>query len=106
MVQLAWHDYFLGVSFLAAIAGLISLLVSDRPAPTNDHQETEENLLRMIFAYWIVYCLAVTLQKVISPDWDSLLLSLRLTTILSYFLTFSSVICLPLHHLEARRQTN
>jgi hypothetical protein len=105
MLNLGWHDYLLAASLVAAIAGLGLLLGSEESAPTSERHATSQTLLRMTFVYWIVYCFAVGLQKFDLPDVDGLAISLKLTALFSYFLTFSSLLCLPLHHFEARRQT-
>jgi hypothetical protein len=105
MLNLGWHDYLLAASLVAAIAGLGLLLGSKESVPTNERQATSQTLLRMTFVYWIVYCLTVGLQKFDLPDVNGLTISLKLTALFSYFLTFSSLLCLPLHHFEARRQT-
>jgi len=53
---------------------------------TSQVDELEENKsCWMSFAYWMVYCVAFGIQKMASPDWEILLLSLKLTAILSYF---------------------
>jgi hypothetical protein len=105
MIHFGWHDYLLAASLVAAIAGLGLLLKSANSEPTGERYATSETLLRMTFVYWIVYCLAVGLQKFDLPDINGLAISLKLTALFSYFLTFSSLLCLPLHHFEARRQT-
>jgi hypothetical protein len=105
MPNLVWHDYLLVLSFVASIVGLCLLLGNDKQAQkADDFEETEETLLKMTFAYWMVYCLAMSIQKLTLPVWDELLLSLKLTAIISYFLTFSCILSLPLHHIQVRRQ--
>lgn len=99
--MLHWHDYLIFLSFIASIAGL-GLLYKPQ-AQIDETEEAERVLLRMTFAYWMVYCIAASLQKIVLPDWDILLLNLKLTTVLSYFLTFSCLVCLPLHRISSRQ---
>jgi hypothetical protein len=112
----AWPMSLLALSIVAAIAGLVLLLTQPESAATKaggrlcatakaeEGQVTHEHLLRMIFIYWVVYGVAVLTQKVISPELTALLVPLKLTALLTYFLTFSSLLCLPLNYIEARRQ--
>lgn len=102
MPNLSWHDYLNILSFVAAIAGLL-LLLQPRQKKVDEIVETEQSLLKMTFAYWMVYCTAIGLQKIVLPDWDILQVNLRLTAIFSYFLTFSCLLCLPLHRLSSRQ---
>lgn len=98
---LNWHDAIVVLSFAASIAGLV-LLSDITDWQGNELEETEAILLRMSFAYWLVYCVAVGIQKLALPDWEILLLSLKITTALSYFLTFACILCLPLHRFAVR----
>ena len=99
-LNLIWHDCLIFLSFTACIAGLV--LLSDTKTQASELEETEEVLFRMSFSYWMVYCVAVGIQKIALPDWEILLLSLKLTAALSYFLTFACIVCLPLHRLAVR----
>ena len=102
ILNLGWHDYIVLISFIACITGL--LLLSDaNQTQANDLEETEQILFRMSFAYWMVYCIAVGIQIALPNDWEIPLLSLKLTTALSYFLTFACVVCLPLHRFAMRQ---
>jgi hypothetical protein len=105
------HSVFVAISSIACLAGLI--LLWNRSPSDDEVEETERILLRMSFAYWLVYCMAFGVQKLIIPDWENAILqwshyppgmlkayvnaTLKLTTALSYFLTFSCILCLPLH---------
>jgi hypothetical protein len=89
------HEFVVVVSFLASIAGL-ALLWNIKPSD-NETEETERILFRMSFSYWLVYCVAFGVQKLIIPDWENIAMTLKLTTALSYFLTFSCIVSLPLH---------
>ena len=91
------HNFAVTVSFIACIVGLI--LLRDRNQQEDDLEVTESILLRMSFSYWLVYCFAFATQKIISPDIEIVLISLKITAILSYFLTFSCIVSLPLHRL-------
>ncbi|MUL38216.1 hypothetical protein [Gloeocapsopsis dulcis] len=97
-----WHDVILLLSFIASILGLV-LLAQTNQAPVEELEETEQILFRMSFAYWLVYCIACSAQKLILPDWEILALSVKLTAALSYFLTFACIICLPLHRVAVRQ---
>ncbi len=90
-----WHDYWVVVSFVACIAGLFLLFNTKHQA--GELEATERSLSAMSFSYWMVYCVAFGIQKIDLPEWETLLLSLKLTTAFSYFLTFSCILSLPLH---------
>lgn len=100
-LNLICHEFVVAVSFVASIAGLF--LLWDNKSNQNDLEESEIILFRMCFSYWLVYCLAFGIEKIILPEWESVLLSLRLTTALSYFLTFSCILSLPLHKFAVHR---
>lgn len=102
MSNLIWHDFLVFLSSIACVAGLI-LLSDTKQNSADELEETEQILFRMSFTYWLVYCVAVGIQKIALPDWEILLLSLRITSALSYFLTFSCILCLPLHRLAVRQ---
>lgn len=89
------HDLAVAVSFVACIIGLA--LLGNHSQQENDLEATENILLRMSFSYWLVYCIAFAMQKIVSPELISLLMTLKITALLSYFLTFSCIISLPLH---------
>jgi hypothetical protein len=105
------HSVFVAISSIACLAGLI--LLWNRLPSDDEAEETEGILLKMSFSYWLVYCMAFGVQKLIIPDWENAILqgshyppgmlkayvnaTLKLTTALSYFLTFSCILCLPLH---------
>jgi hypothetical protein len=103
MVELNWHDNLVIVSFVASIAGLLLLGDNRKSQPTDDHTLSEEILLKMSFTYWIVYCISVFGLKLHLPEDSWLLLSLKLTTVLSYLLTASSILSLPLQRMAVRR---
>lgn len=102
MFHLSWHYGLLILSFFAAIAGLL-LLVTDKQPDSNDPEGTNRVLLMMIFAYWLVHCMAVGLQKLVLPEWEMVLTSIKLTSALSYLLTFACVLSLPLHRVSMRQ---
>ncbi|WP_211178579.1 hypothetical protein [Brasilonema octagenarum] len=100
-INLVSHDSFVLLSFVACITGLLLLWEGK---PENDEvEETEKILFRMSFSYWLVYCVAFAIQKIVLPDWETVVMSLRITTALSYFLTFSCIVSLPLHKFAMRR---
>ncbi|MCG6134879.1 MAG: hypothetical protein MET45_09465 [Nostoc sp. LLA-1] len=100
-INVLCHEFVVAVSFVACIAGL--LLLWDRKQPKDNLEETEKILFRMSFSYWLVYCVAFGVEKMILPDWETLLMSVKITTALSYFLTFSCILSLPLHKFAVRR---
>ncbi|WP_414563546.1 MULTISPECIES: hypothetical protein [unclassified Anabaena] len=99
-INVLCHEFVVAVSFVACIAGL--LLLWDRKQPKDNLEETEKILFRMSFSYWLVYCVAFGIEKMILPDWETLLMSVKITTALSYFLTFSCILSLPLHKFAVR----
>lgn len=103
MVELNWHDYLVMVSFVASIAGLVLLGDRRNSQPTDDRTLSEEILIKMSFTYWTVYCISVFGLKLHLPEDSWLLLSLKLTTVLSYLLTASSILSLPLQRMAVRR---
>ena len=111
MVELNWHDYLVMVSFVASIAGLV-LLGDNRNSQSTDDSLgdsfasrtlSEEILIKMSFTYWIVYCISVFGLKLHLPEDSWLLLSLKLTTVLSYLLTASTILSLPLQRMAVRQ---
>lgn len=103
MVELNWHDYLVMVSFVASIAGLVLLGDRRNSQPTDDRTLSEEILIKMSFTYWTVYCISVFGLKLHLPEDSWLFLSLKLTTVLSYLLTASSILSLPLQRMAVRR---
>ncbi|MDZ8028137.1 MAG: hypothetical protein RMY36_024695 [Nostoc sp. SerVER01] len=95
------HEFVVAVSFVACILGLA--LLWDTKQHKSDVQETEQILFRMSFSYWLVYCIAFGIEKIVLPEWESVLMTLRITTALSYFLTFSCIVSLPLHKFAVHR---
>ncbi|MEG3908758.1 hypothetical protein Q5691_08540 [Microcoleus sp. w1-18aA5] len=103
MVELNWHDYLVMVSFVASIAGLVLLGDHRNSQPTDERTLSEEILIKMSFTYWIVYCISFFGLKLHLPEDSWLLLSLKLTTVLSYLLTASSILSLPLQRMAVRQ---
>jgi len=103
MVELNWHDYLVMVSFVASIAGLVLLGDNRNSQATDDRTLSEEILIKMSFTYWTVYCISVFGLKLHLPEDSWLFLSLKLTTVLSYLLTASSILSLPLQRMAVRR---
>lgn len=101
MPNVSWHDYLVFISFLACIAGLFLLFNPDK-TQVEKMSCDEQMLLEMSFTYWIIYCITVGMQKLELSHWEILLLSLKLTAVISYLLTFSCVLTLPLHRLASR----
>jgi hypothetical protein len=88
---------------VASIAGLVLLGDNRNSQPTDDRTLSEEILIKMSFTYWTVYCISVFGLKLHLPEDSWLLLSLKLTTVLSYLLTASSILSLPLQRMAVRR---
>ena len=72
------HNFAVTVSFIACIVGLI--LLRDRNHQEDDLEITENILRRMSFSYWLVYCFAFATQKIISPELEIVLISLKICT--------------------------
>jgi hypothetical protein len=74
------------------------------PPADDDTDNTSDVLFAMTFAYWIVHCLAVGAQQWISPDWETFTMSLKWLAMISFLLTFSCALSLPLHQFSAGHQ--
>ncbi len=101
-LSLDWHDCLVLISLAACITGLF-LLATSQQMQINESEETEHTLFKMTFTYWIVYCVAFSIQKMCLPEWETVIQSLRITAALAYFLTFACVVCLPLHRFAVRQ---
>ena len=101
LINFMCHDFFVMLSFVACVAGLG--LLWDKEQFETEMQETEKILFRMSFSYWLVYCIAFGIEKIFLPFPEAVLMSLRMTTALSYFLTYSCSICLPIHKFAMSR---
>ncbi len=100
-----WHEYLNLASFFASVAGLY-LLYGKKQTQDDDKAVADHILFAMTFAYWIVHCVAIGAQKWVCPDWETCMLSLKWTAVISYLLTFSCAMSLPLHRIAAsQRQT-
>jgi hypothetical protein len=102
MLNLTGYELLLLVSLIASIAGLV-LLDNAKDTQADDIEDAERSLLMMTFGYWMLHCIAVGLQKVILPDWEIVLINLKITAALSYLLTFACVLSLPLHRMSVRQ---
>lgn len=102
MLNLGLHNFLLVLSFFACIVGLL-LLADTKQDQVNELEESEQILFRMSFAYWLVYCVCVGMVKIGLPDWEIMVMSVKITAALSYFLTFACVLCLPLHRLSVKQ---
>ncbi|MTJ13454.1 hypothetical protein FJR11_12800 [Anabaena sp. UHCC 0187] len=100
-VNLCCHEFVVAISSVACIVGL--WLLKDHNQAIDDFQETEQSLLTMSFAYWLVYCLAFGIEKLFLLDCEAVIVTLRITTALSYFLTFSCILSLPLHKFAVHK---
>jgi hypothetical protein len=100
-VNLFGHELFVAISSVACIVGLF--LLRDCKEYKGYMTETEQILLKMSFSYWLVYCIAFGIGKIGLSNLEGLTTSLKITTALSYFLTFSCILSLPLHKLAVRQ---
>jgi hypothetical protein len=101
-MNFSWHDSLLLLSFAAAIAGIV-LLKTDKSPAKDDIEAADQMLILMSFTYWLVYCGAFALQKVIAPDWETVILSIKLTGVIAYLLTASCILSLPLNRVSIRQ---
>ncbi len=101
------QEYINLASFFASVLGLY-LLFNDKSTPTaqatREVEDPDTMLIALSFGYWIIHCVALSAQKWVQPDWEIVLLSLKFATVLSYLLTFSCVLSLPLNRIASRRQ--
>mgnify|MGYP001791263734 CR=1 FL=1 len=95
------HEFFVAISFFACLLGL-TILSMDKNQ-TNNLEATEKVLFQMSFSYWLLYCFSFGIEKFILPFTEVLSTTLKLTAALSYFLTFSCIIILPLHRFAVRQ---
>ncbi len=102
MSELSLHELLVIFSSFACVAG-ISLLVSDRDLTRDDVETADHMLMLMTFAYWLVYCGAVGLQKIILPEWEVAMLSAKLTGVIAFLLTASCILSLPLNRVADRQ---
>lgn len=102
MPHCSWHDYLLILSFFASIAGL-ALLLTDKESQPTEVAAVDRMLFLMAFTYWLVFCVAFGAQKVIHPEWETLLLSVKFTGVIAYLLTATCVLSLPLHRVSVRQ---
>lgn len=109
----AWHQLILGASALASVIGLVILLRTEPTPKTmtlvgqapelDEFTAHSETLLRMIFVYWLLFCLTSTLQNLPCLSGTDLQAMCRISQVISYLLTFSSMLCFPMHLFQARQ---
>lgn len=105
MVELNWHDYLVMVSCVASIAGLVLLgdsTATDSETPAGERALSEEILIKMSFTYSIVYSISALGLNFPLPEDSIVLLSLKFSTVMSYLLTASSILSLPLQRMTVR----
>lgn len=100
--MISWHDDLMILSFFASIAGLV-LLFQDEQSSMDELELVDRMLFKMSFTYWLVFCVAFGVQKLILPEWETVLLTVKLTGVLSYLLTFTCILSLPLHRVSVRQ---
>jgi hypothetical protein len=98
------HEYLNLASFFASVIGLYLLYTDRSPEQREKFDDPDTLLMAMSFAYWIVHCVAIGAQKWVLPEWESVLLSLKFAAVLSYLLTFSCILSLPLNRIADRQQ--
>jgi hypothetical protein len=91
------------ISGIASVTGLYFYGRSPLES-LSEAKAVRETLVRLTFAYWIVYCCAHWGERACIDFSLSLTCSLRLLMLLSYILTFCCVLSLPLHLIEQRRR--
>lgn len=103
MFLISGHEAILSLSACGAILGLlISLSKPSLTSLPTISELTKDNLIRMVFLYWLLYCVAEGLEKFISVEAIALIAILRLIAMISYVLTFCCLLSLPLYHLDIR----
>jgi hypothetical protein len=102
MAHSVWQAYLGLISFFAAVIGLY-VLYNVKSKPGEELEAADHTLFALSFAYWMVHCVAVGVQRRVSPDWEIVTLSLRFTAVFSYLLTFCSALSLPLHRISIRQ---
>jgi hypothetical protein len=103
MPQLFCHDSLIIFSFFAAIAG-VTLSFVNRKSATDAIEAADNMLIMMSFSYWLIYCAAVGLQRLMLPEWEIAVLSVKITGVIAYLLTASCVLSLPLNRVTARQE--
>jgi len=98
-----WQDLTVLISAIACIAGLVLLFVFPDRA-SSEREQTDHQLMAMIFGYWLVHCLAVGLLRLNWQPGEFMLNSVKMTSVLTYFLTWASLFSLPLHRISAIRE--
>jgi Na+-driven multidrug efflux pump len=99
-----WLHSAVVISFIASVAGLGLLFLPHLLKQTETLPQTERTLMIMSFTYWSVHCVAVLTQKLPPQDWVGVLLSLKMTAIITFFLTFACILSLPLSRFAASHQ--
>lgn len=102
MATFSWHEYSIFFSFLAAIVGTSWLILDKQPAK-DEIEAADHALMLMSFVYWLVYCIAFGVQRLISPEWEVVLLSVKLTGVIAFLLTASCILSLPLNRVSIRQ---
>lgn len=102
MAQFSWHEGLIILSFFGSIAGTALLTLDKQPAK-DETEAADQMLMLMTFVYWLVYCVAFGAQKFISPDWENLLMSVKLTGVIAFLLTASCILSLPLNRVSVRQ---
>lgn len=102
MSELSLHELLVIFSSFACVAGIF-LLVNDRDRAKDDVEAADHMLMLMTFAYWLVYCGAMGLQKMILPEWEIAMLSAKLTSVIAFLLTASCLLSLPLNRVADRQ---
>jgi hypothetical protein len=103
MPYLSWHESFIVVSCFAAIAGL-ALSIWNRNSATDAIEAADNMLIMMSFAYWLVYCIAMGLQKLMRPEWEIAIMSIKVTGVVAFLLTASCILSLPLNRISAHQE--
>lgn len=93
------HSWILS-SFFASALGLF-LLYNNESIRNEDLDEGQWMLFAMSFAYWIVHCVAISIQPWLPQEWAGALFGLKFCSVISALLTFSCALSLPLNQISA-----
>jgi hypothetical protein len=103
MPHLTWHESLIIFSCFTSVAGL-ALAIASKDSATDVLEASDNMLITMSFAYWLVYCAAVGLQKLMLPEWEVAIMSIKITGVVAYLLTASCILSLPLNRVSARQE--
>jgi peptidoglycan biosynthesis protein MviN/MurJ (putative lipid II flippase) len=86
------------VSFFASALGLF-LLYNHKAIRNEDLNESQWMLFAMSFVYWMVHCVAISVQPWIPQEWVGAMFGLKFCAVISALFTFSCALSLPLNRI-------